>query len=164
MKKIKLFLVLFAIAIITSISMTSCKKYDEGPLVSFKSKQDRVANTWRFTRYILSGSDVTNIFLNSKLSLSKSGDVLWTDSGSSISGTWDFDSNKEKIIIRVSDSYEDVDENDDPITITESQTYSLFIYKLKESEMHLKGNMQYNCNYPANSTYTGSCEWKLIGN
>lgn len=77
-----------------------CKKYDEGAMISLRSKKERIANTWHFVKYVLGNSDVTGQCINTRLELSKGGDATIRDGGDVTLGTWDFDNKKEKITIR----------------------------------------------------------------
>lgn len=42
-----------------TITINSCKKYEEGPLLSLRSKTARVANTWKVDKYLKNGVDET---------------------------------------------------------------------------------------------------------
>lgn len=57
MKKLKQIALLFTgIALVT---ISSCKKYPEGPLISFHSKEHRVVGTWIVDYYSINGYDST---------------------------------------------------------------------------------------------------------
>lgn len=51
----KLFLFIFSIAL-----LSSCKKYEEGPLLSLRSKEARLANSWKVEKYLENGVDKTS--------------------------------------------------------------------------------------------------------
>jgi hypothetical protein len=55
---------LFALfCIITSVLLlTDCKKYPEGPGVSFRGKKERIANTWKLSKYYENSVDLTSNF------------------------------------------------------------------------------------------------------
>lgn len=40
----------------------SCKKYDEGPLISFRSKEKRLMGTWQIEHYFVNGHDSSSYF------------------------------------------------------------------------------------------------------
>lgn len=40
----------------------SCKKYDEGPLISFRSKEKRMMGTWQIEHYFVNGYDSSSYF------------------------------------------------------------------------------------------------------
>lgn len=53
-------LIVFAIALL-SIPATTCKKYEEGPWISFVSAEKRVSNTWEITEFLINGHDSMEI-------------------------------------------------------------------------------------------------------
>lgn len=53
----------FAIfALVVTFALSGCKKYEEGPTVSFRTKRDRITNLWKFENVTYDGQDVTNQF------------------------------------------------------------------------------------------------------
>ena len=50
---------LLLIASMAIITNQGCKKYEEGPAISFRSRAARVANTWKVEKYIKNGVDET---------------------------------------------------------------------------------------------------------
>jgi hypothetical protein len=96
--------ILFALAIV-AITLSSCKKYDYGPLISFKSKKERIANTWKVGKAIRNGNDVTNDYSGYTLTTTADGDAklvaTYVTSFGAFSGntdgTWIFESKKELI-------------------------------------------------------------------
>lgn len=80
-----------------------CKKYPDGPLISFESKKERVMGTWDVVSYQVNGYDSTSVLKN------KSGyDMLWFGKGThdlgylplvcgSYSGEWKFTNNKKNL-------------------------------------------------------------------
>ena len=65
-----------AIAAVTIFE--SCKKYEEGPGLSFRSREERIANTWRVGKYMEGGIDLTNdeaSYPNDKWVFSRDGDL-----------------------------------------------------------------------------------------
>ena len=57
MKNAKL---LVSIALLIVVSVTSCKKYPDGPLLSLRSKTEWVANNWKVGQALEGGKDVTS--------------------------------------------------------------------------------------------------------
>ena len=53
----------FLSAFIISIAFSSCKKYDYGPFISFKSKESRIVNKWKLVKVIKEDQDETYIYL-----------------------------------------------------------------------------------------------------
>lgn len=133
MKQLKISL--FAFAAVGLIAMESCKKYEEGPGLSFRSRAERVANTWRVAKYLEGGIDVTNdesAYPNGNWIFEKEGDLSVSTTVLGImvtaTGTWDFASNDEVI------SY--IFSGGGNTTTGEAQ-----ILMLKEKEMWLRDEM-----------------------
>ena len=50
---------LLFIAFSFSIIFTSCKKYPDGPGISFRSAKHRIVNTWKFSSALLNGIEMS---------------------------------------------------------------------------------------------------------
>ncbi len=104
MKRISL---LVLIAALVSFAAVSCKKYEDGPTFSLASKKGRVAGDWTVEKatYTSGGStvDVTEDLKSEveKWSFTKDGDFTISGDGMSETGTWEFDDDKENIIITI---------------------------------------------------------------
>ena len=120
---------LLAMAIVVAlISFTSCKKYDEGPTLSLKSKKARVANEWKieYAYNIYHGRVVTQDYEGETWEFDSKGEFIERDNGViDKSGTWEFISNKESLQITKPN---DIDYYD--------------ILKLKDKEMWLIDNKE----------------------
>ena len=57
MRKILSLVILLAIV---AVSFNSCRKYEEGPNISFRSKEARVTNNWRIESAIVNGTEEAN--------------------------------------------------------------------------------------------------------
>ena len=118
--------VLIAGLIITGIQ--SCKKYPEGPTVSFMSKKERVANTWKVDNYKINGNDYTSLVSDYTETFTKEGDYSYSWGALSGTGKWEFQ-NKAKEI---------------KLTGTNNQkSYTLVIQKLEEKQFwyyYMDGN------------------------
>jgi len=90
--------ILFGILVIAS-SLTSCKKYPDGPSISFRSRIERVANTWKMEQVMLNGSDVTSNFTNINYTetYDKSENYSYSSTEVSGSGKWSFENNDMQI-------------------------------------------------------------------
>jgi len=123
--------ILLSMAAILLFSVVGCKKYPDGPLLSVRSKSERVANNWKVGQAFDNGKDVTSDYDRYELSLTKSGSaslsakyvVLASTFEYVTNGTWSFVSSKEKISF-------DFDNNE------ADGVYE--ILKLEEEEMWLK--------------------------
>ncbi|MBS1636608.1 MAG: hypothetical protein JST26_11885 [Bacteroidetes bacterium] len=104
MKKLILFL---SIALVFT-TFTQCKKYPDGPAISFRGKAERVANTWKVTKYMEDNvdktSDFNNVYTSYILTTTKSGDytISYKFMGTlayNEAGSWKFDSSKKNLIL-----------------------------------------------------------------
>ncbi|MCD6065573.1 MAG: hypothetical protein K0S33_399 [Bacteroidetes bacterium] len=122
---------ILSIVLLAGLITASCKKYDNGPGLSLRSKKERVANTWRIAQVTDDGNDVTDDYESYRLTLTKSGSadlyIRYTFIGGSYEvttgGTWVFQDKKEQLYLNF--------DNDDA-----DATYR--ITKLKEDEMWLR--------------------------
>lgn len=100
MKKLSILLMFVAVA---SFVFVGCKKYDDGPTLSFASKKGRVVNTWKVEKEIYNGVEQT-LDPNDDSSIEFKRDDSFTVSGTSsgvtysFTGTWKFGDKKETII------------------------------------------------------------------
>lgn len=114
-----------------TIALSSCKKYEDGPMVSFRSKEQRMANTWKVEKATENGNDVTSDYDQYDLQLFSDGDAklaaVYTLGDFTFEyetdGTWDFSDDKEELELNM--------ENDQA-----DKTYQ--ILRLKEEELWLR--------------------------
>ncbi len=59
MDKVKKSVLLMSIAALTILGGTSCRRYDEGPALSFRFKETRVEGFWYFEKYEITYDDGT---------------------------------------------------------------------------------------------------------
>jgi hypothetical protein len=104
MKKFSIYLFLF----VGILGFSSCKKYDEGPAFSLRSKKARVVNIWKIEKFIINGKDETSNIapLLANYTLTFKDDDTWesTIDGQREAGTWEFDSDKENLQIKTGNS------------------------------------------------------------
>jgi len=97
------------LAILLSLETQSCSKYKDGPLLSIRSRSERVANNWKVGEAIDNGKDVTADYTRYELSLTKGGSAALTakykfggaDFDYTTSGTWKFVSDDQQISLDV---------------------------------------------------------------
>lgn len=97
MKKVKL---LFVVLFLSTIALTSCGKYDEGPSISLRSKTARITGEWKLVKQEYNGVDVA-LDADDKsmvMNIQKDGVYVLTSSYGSFTGTWEFSSDKTKFI------------------------------------------------------------------
>lgn len=92
--------ILFLIALAMFALFASCKKYDDGPRLSLRTKKARIVNTWQFDKVISSsGSTVTSLYDDMTIAFTKDGKYIETQQNSLRTGTWELIEDKEKIKI-----------------------------------------------------------------
>lgn len=91
--------IIYTCIVIVTASIIGCKKYEEGPILSLRSKTARVANTWKVESFTMNGSDFTSTFtsINYTETYDKDGNYSYNSSAGSGSGKWVFESDKEQI-------------------------------------------------------------------
>lgn len=76
-----------------------CKKYDDGPGMSLRTKKARLTNAWKYDKVTnQNGTDFTANYVNQYVELKKDGNYVMTGSYTD-AGTWQFASDKEDIVI-----------------------------------------------------------------
>lgn len=124
-------IILLAAAVIGGTALEGCKKYEEGPTISLRSRKERVANTWKVEKYIVNNQDQTAEFTtdnpNYQLVLDKEGKASLNAGGFSgiATGTWALINKDEEIVFTLT-----------ALGITQTTTST--ILKLKEKELWLK--------------------------
>jgi len=131
LKNISLFslMVLFLAA-----GLNSCSPYEEGPGISFRSKAERIANTWTINYAVeADGDDRTSDFDSFVVVTDKDGNITTTYDllGVTItsSGTWELTNDDETL---------KTDVDTEILGITSNTVTNFTILKLAEDEMWLK--------------------------
>ena len=127
----KSFKIAFVATIILLQTMTSCNKYEDGPLVSLRSRNERVANNWRISKALENGNEVTSSFDRYEISFTKENKASLTahytfltlEYDYTTEGTWSFTDNDAKLMVDYDNNLADV-------------TY--IILKLEEKELWLR--------------------------
>ena len=96
MKKTKNYLFL-SIAVIISLAITSCGKYEDGPGFSLLSKTARMTNKWELKS--VDGETIPAGDL--VLDLKKDGSMSINEDGYIIDGSWEFSSDKEDLRLSI---------------------------------------------------------------
>jgi hypothetical protein len=92
----------FTTLILATILLVACKKYEEGPTFSLRSKTARVAGNWTLESYTVDGQDQTSFIKASGLTewqFTKEGNYTIKNSNPSnnLNGKWEFEDNEEKL-------------------------------------------------------------------
>jgi len=110
-------LLLLAAIVITGVS--GCKKYPEGPMMSLKSRTERVANNWKVDNCQLNGNDHTSFVSGYTESYTTDGDYSFNWGAFSGTGTWSFQNNDNEIRV---------------IGVDNQSSQTLYILKLEEKQ------------------------------
>jgi hypothetical protein len=107
---------------------TGCQKYPDGPILSFHSRAERVANTWRIDNYKINGSDYTSLYAGYTETYSKDGNYSYSMGNVAGTGTWMFINNDEEIALT---------------GVSNQRSYTMVILKLEENQFwyyYMDGN------------------------
>ncbi len=96
-KRLPLLIILLAGLMFPTIQ--SCKKYPDGPAISFRSKSERVANNWKVENYKKNGTDYTSLVANYTEKYTKEGSYSYQWGAFSGMGTWAFKNSSKEIQI-----------------------------------------------------------------
>lgn len=89
--------------ILMFIGVASCSKYDKGPSISFRTKKERLANTWYAHELRTSSTEISLEDTGDYFTFDKDGDCEKGTSNSffKYSGSWEFDQSKEYLEINL---------------------------------------------------------------
>lgn len=107
MKNKKQFLVIAVIISLMISGFQSCKKYEDGPLISFISRTERVSNTWKVDNYKVNGTDYTSLVTGFKETFTSDGKYFYDWGMISGTGTWAFQNKDEEIKITGTNNQKD---------------------------------------------------------
>ncbi len=97
MKKIN---ILFVVAIIASVMFCGCKKYDEGPTITFRSNVKRITGEWKMTKSTRNGVALS-FNANDRYKINKDGTMVYTwvvgSTSTTAPGTWEFFSDDDSL-------------------------------------------------------------------
>ncbi len=87
------------VIILVSATLVGCKKYEDGPGFSLRSKEGRVANTWKVESFTINSIDNTSLLKNENYmeTYDKDGNYSFSTNTASGFGKWEFQSDKEEI-------------------------------------------------------------------
>lgn len=120
-----------------TFSLIGCKKFEEGPRLSLKSREARVANEWQVESYLDKGTNKTATFSSTTFEFTKGETVTASTPNGTYTGTWEFDEE---------DDDDDKDDDDIELEIKFSSKDAIAaelegdwtIIRLKDNEMWLR--------------------------
>jgi hypothetical protein len=137
MKKLKIYLVAAMIGL-TALTFQSCKKGEDDPVVSLKTRKDRFTNTWVLTKYEknganqdLSGSTYTlEVFNSGRLTQTIEGAIFGFPTKSVKEGDWVFVNDEEDVRITI-------DGTPTTYNVQRLATNELWLKKLENGDTHV---------------------------
>ena len=112
-------LVLLIFAAMMIIGVQGCKKYPDGPMISLKSRTERIANNWKVDNCKVNGIEHTSFVSGLIESYTTDGNYSFQWGLYSGTGTWSFQNNDNEIRVIGIDYQTDV---------------TLYILKLEEEQ------------------------------
>lgn len=82
------------------LALISCKKYEDGPALSLRTKKSRLVNEWEYD-YVraANGDNITASYANSTIEFTKDETYISTIGSSTETGTWQFAHDKEDVVM-----------------------------------------------------------------
>jgi hypothetical protein len=96
---IKKTIALSLFASICMVTIQSCKKYEDGPMISLLSRTARVANTWKVDNYKVNDTDFTSLFAGYTETYTKDGIFSYEWGVFGGTGKWEFQNKYKEIKI-----------------------------------------------------------------
>jgi len=130
--------------ILIAIIFASCKKYPEGPSISFRSKVERLSNTWHVKQYFENGVDKTNDFnnicQNYTLTINKNETYTLTYKAFGLinyseAGAWSFNTDKTGVTFKNNSNNQT--SNWTILKLLETELWGKYIDSNKTIEVHL---------------------------
>ena len=118
----KSFRIILGLIALVLVSITACKKYSEGPMLSLRSKKARLAGDWKLDKVTKNGADVSSQFISANATetytYDKDGTWKYVYTSGTISlnftGKWEFVYKKENLKSTIDGS---TDPDGDTVTI-----------------------------------------------
>ncbi|HET7818811.1 MAG TPA: hypothetical protein VFL70_05845 [Bacteroidia bacterium] len=119
------------------ITMTNigCKKYPDGPMISFHSKTERVANTWKVDNYKVNGNDYTSLVTDYRETYSKDGNYSYSWGMINGTGKWAFQNKASEI--KLTGTSNQADHTLIILKLEEKQFWYYYIDGSDKKEFHL---------------------------
>lgn len=103
--KTRKFLILLLLCGSILPAMQSCKKYEDGPLISLRSRAERVANTWKVENYKINDNDYTSLVSSYTETFTKAGSYAYNWGTLDGNGTWAFQNKDMEIKLTGNDNH-----------------------------------------------------------
>ncbi|MFH2143517.1 MAG: hypothetical protein ABIJ97_13915 [Bacteroidota bacterium] len=149
--------ILVIITILLISSFFGCKKYEEGPCISFRSAENRLTGRYYNIEYLVNDIDSTSFFINNNynanisFSMEDGGQGLWIEfekinppdvySNFAIFGVWNLENSNKNIRLKFDERIGYVATDFDTIIngpISPDKNISWEITKLTDNDFHIK--------------------------
>ena len=127
----KIAVILILITVLVLFSMQSCQKYEDGPMLSLRTRTERVTNQWVVDNYKINGADYTSLLTSYNETFSKNGAYAYDWSLFSGAGTWKFQQNDMEILLTGNDN-----QSSRTIFILKLEEKSFWYYYTKDGDKH----------------------------
>lgn len=131
MKKIKLSTIIIVTSILAITTIQSCKKYEEGPRFSLRSKTERVSNIWSVENYKVAGSDLTSLVSGYTETFTNNGTYSYSWLIANGAGTWAFQNDNAEIKLSGND-----DQSSRTLYILKLEEKSFWYYYMVGDDKH----------------------------
>ena len=84
--------------------MQSCKKYEEGPAFSLRTKKARLVNKWKVTAFTVNDNNALDLVKDYTYEFKDDNTVVITDGSNTTEGTWEFSDDKSNLIVNTGGS------------------------------------------------------------
>ncbi len=127
---------LFTLICLTLI-FSSCKKYEEGPGISLRTKKARVVGEWKMEKLFINDEDtpLTPDEKNIKWIFKKDGNYEYQAATYNEIGTWSFDIKRE--LIYLTDTEFGYSTSCKIRRLTNNEMWFVFIFRSSKREIHL---------------------------
>ena len=127
---------LFTLICLTLI-FSSCKKYEEGPGISLRTKKARVVGEWKMEKLFINDEDtpLTPDEKNIKWIFKKDGNYEYQAATYNEIGTWSFDIKRELIFL--TDTEFGYSTSCKIRRLTNNEMWFVFIFRFSKREIHL---------------------------
>jgi hypothetical protein len=108
MKNKIIYFIILAVGL--SVTQSGCKKYEDGPAISFRSSTARLTNHWKISKVTSNANDITLQFSGHEWEILKDGNFnLFVNAVLAKTGTWRMGENMPKDMLIFNYSNGDVD-------------------------------------------------------
>jgi hypothetical protein len=127
---------LFTLICLTLI-FSSCKKYEEGPGISLRTKKARVVGEWKMEKLFIDDEEIllTPDEKNNKWIFKKDGNYEYQTARYTEIGTWSFDIKRE--LIFMTETEMGYSTSNKIRRLTNNELWIVFIYRFSKREIHL---------------------------